>query len=85
MVKKYLNNAVPVLFVHENRHGIYKHYIQANLDCKGVAKKYQAHLQHKTLQNLAGICTYENINSIQACIYHGCYKISSKWHNGHSS
>ena len=64
--------------VHENTHEIYKQGIQASLDNRGVAKKYQVQLSHKRWQNLTDNDTCENIRLIQACIYHGCYKFFSK-------
>ena len=51
--------------------------MQANLDGRGVAKRYQVHLWHKTWQNLTDIDTCENIRLIKACIYHGYYTIFS--------
>ena len=76
MAKKCLIHVI--LFVHENTHEIYKQRGQASLDGWDVAKKYQVHLWHKTLQNLTDTDTSENIRLIQACIYHGYYKMFSK-------
>ena len=47
----------------------------------GWLRPYQelpTHLWHKTLQKLGDIDTNENIYSIQACIYRGCYNITPK-------
>ena len=49
-----------------------------DLDDWDVAKKYQVYLWHKTGQNLTDINTFENIRLIQACMFHGYYKIFSK-------
>ena len=75
-MKEYLIHAISI--VHETTHEIYKQRVQAGLDGLDVAKKYQAHLWHKTRQNLTGIDTCENIRLIQACIYHDYYKIFPK-------
>ena len=69
-----------------NTHEIYKHYVQVSLDDWRVAKKYQALLWHKTWQNLTAIDVFGNIRLIQACIYHGYYKIFQRAKdNGRSS
>ena len=68
MVRKFLIYAI--LIVHENTHEIYKHCVQVGLDDWDTAKKYQAHLWHKTWQNLTGIIKCENIRLIQTYIYH---------------
>ena len=73
---KCLNHAI--LIVHENKQEIYKHYVQVSLDGYGVAKRYQMHLWRNTWQNLTTISTCQNIRLMQACIYYGYYKISSK-------
>ena len=67
-----------MLIAYENTHEIYKQSVQVSLDDKDVVKKYQVHLQWQTGQNLTKIDTCENIGLIQACIYHGCYKIFSE-------
>ena len=76
MVKKCLIHAI--LIAYENTHEIYEQRVQASLDDWDVAKKFQVHLWRQTWQNLTNIDTYENIRSIQACIYHGYYKIFSR-------
>ena len=78
MVKKFINVIYSILIVHENTHEIYKQRVQASLDDRGVTKKYQVHLSHKTWQNLTDTDTCENMRLIQACIHHGYYKIFSK-------
>ena len=67
-----------MLIAYENTHEIYKQSVQVSLDDKDVVKKYQVHLQWQTGQNLTKIDTCENIGLIQACIYHGYYKIFSE-------
>ena len=76
MAKKRPSHAI--LILNENTHEVYKHCVQVTLDGSGVAKKYQVYLRHKPWQNLTEIDTCENIRLIQACIYHGYYKMLSK-------